>query len=47
MSLVQKQTLLDMALSDSKWTGEGKMDLNVQMTMLEDGTLDDCLVPTV
>ena len=29
----------------SKWVGEGKMDLNVQAGMIDNGELDDCLVP--
>ncbi len=43
VSQVQKETLLNLALSDSKWLSEGKMDCNVQETIIQSGQLDDCI----
>lgn len=43
VSQVQKETLLNLALSDSKWVSEGKMDCNVQETIIQSGQIDDCI----
>ena len=47
MSQSQKETLLTMAVNDSKWVSEGKMDINVQETMIENGELKDCMAPAM